>query len=94
MVTARMSRNTTTHQLLNNTTNQNKMHINAAIALLKKINISKRKDNWNSQIAHAYFKRAELLEEKNTFTLAIEDYGQVISVLEKNESTIPFSLPI
>ncbi len=72
--------------LQNISTNQNKMHINAAIALLKKINMNKRKDNWNSQIAHAYFKRAELLEEKNTFTLAIEDYNQVIFVLEENKS--------
>jgi len=69
-------------------TNQSKMHINAAIALLKKIDAYKRKENWSAQIAHAYFKRAELWEEKQNFILAIDDYCQVIRVLEETSTQL------
>jgi len=65
-----------------------KMHVNAAIALLKSIQGSKRAKNWNSQIAYAYFKRAEMLEEKNQFNAASNDYHQVIEVLCLKETTL------
>lgn len=63
---------------------QSNIHINSAIALLKKIPRPLRKNNWNSQIAHAYFKRAELLEDKAAFGSAIYDYQQVMVAFEAN----------
>lgn len=67
---------------------QSKMHINAAITLLTKIEPHKRKDNWGVQIAHAYFKRAELFEEKQAFPQAIHDYSQMIHALEKSPTLV------
>jgi len=66
--------------------NRSKMHVNAAIVLLKNINIKNRKANWNSQIAHAYFKRAEILEERSSFQLASRDYQHAIQALERAHS--------
>ncbi len=71
--------------------NKSRMHVNSAITLLKKINIENRKDNWNSQLAHAYFKRAEILEEKNSFALATVDYEEAIKVLEQPDSALMLS---
>jgi tetratricopeptide (TPR) repeat protein len=59
-----------------------KMHVNSAITLLKDIQVKARKENWNSQIAHAYFKRAELFEEKNAFQSASLDYQRAMDALE------------
>lgn len=63
-----------------------KMHVNSAITLLKNIKIQKRGDHWGSQIARAYFKRAELLEAKEAFALATNDYKEAILVLEQFEN--------
>lgn len=59
-----------------------KMHVNSAITLLKDIQVKARKENWNSQIAHAYFKRAELFEEKNAYQSASLDYQRAMDALE------------
>lgn len=69
--------------------NRSNMHVNSAIVLLKNINSSHRKVNWYTQIAHAYFKRAELLEEKNSFHSASIDYQQVIDSLEASLTQSP-----
>lgn len=61
--------------------NRSKMHVNSAISLLKKINAQERKDNWHSQIARAYAKRAELLEEKSDFPAACLDYQRACDAL-------------
>jgi len=63
-----------------------KMHVNSAITLLKNIKTQKRGNQWGSQIARAYFKRAELLEAKEAFTLATNDYVDAIAVLEQFEN--------
>ncbi len=63
-----------------------KMHVNSAITLLKNITLQKRDNLWGSQIARAYFKRAELLEAKEAFSLATNDYVDTIAVLEQFES--------
>lgn len=63
-----------------------KMHLNSAITLLKNVKVQKRGNNWGSQIARAYFKRAELLEAKAAFTLATNDYKEAITVLEQFEN--------
>ena len=67
--------------------NKSRMNINAAIALLKGIPIESRKDSWATQIAHAYFKRAELLEDKQSFTNAIQDYHLSFESLENSDLT-------
>jgi tetratricopeptide (TPR) repeat protein len=63
-----------------------KMHVNSAITLLKNINTQKRGNQWSSQIARAYFKRAELLEAKEAFIIATNDYVDAIAVLEQFEN--------
>jgi len=67
--------------------NRSNMHLNSAITLLNNIPQAVRKFNWSSQIAHAYFKRAELLEDKAAFFGALQDYQQVIEELEKSKTT-------
>jgi len=67
---------------------RSKMHVNSAIALLKEINIKERKENWGSQIAHAYFIRAELLEEKESYQAASLDYLHAIDALEHYYATM------
>lgn len=67
--------------------NRSRMHVNSAISLLREINITERKENWGSQIAHAYFKRAELQEEKSAYKLATVDYKHAIDTLEHYEKT-------
>jgi len=69
----------------NVSSNRSNMHLNSAIAVLKSIPTSSRRFNWGSQIAHAYFRRAELLEDKEAFLLALQDYQQVINELEVTE---------
>lgn len=59
-----------------------KMHVNSAISLLKKINSQERKDYWHSQIACAYAKRAELLEEKFDYAAAALDYQRAVDALQ------------
>ncbi len=68
---------------------RSKMHVNSAISLLKNIREADRKISWHSQIAQAYFKRAELLEEKDSFRLATIDYQQVIDTLETGLNVDP-----
>ena len=68
--------------------NRSKMHVNAAITLLKNIVQDYRKTNWRSQIAHAYFKRAELQEEKSAFNSAGDDYKNAITILEEDQGKI------
>lgn len=63
-----------------------KMHVNSAITLLKNIKIQKRGNHWGPQLARAYFKRAELLEAKESFALATNDYKEAILVLEQFEN--------
>ncbi len=70
------------HNISNTRSN---MHINAAITLLKNIPPHLRKLDWASQISHAYFKRAELLEDKNAFIAALYDYQQAIVELESQK---------
>lgn len=67
-----------------------KMHVNSAITLLKNIKTQHRGNQWGAQIARAYFKRAELLEAKEAFALATNDYVDAITVLEQfeNEKTL------
>jgi hypothetical protein len=62
-----------------------KMHVNSAITLLKKIKTQKRGNQWGSQMARAYFKRAELLAATESFVLATNDYQEAITVLEQFE---------
>ncbi len=69
----------------NISSNRCRLHLNATISLLKQITISERSPNWANQIARAYFKRAELLEEKAQFILAIQDYRHAMEVLELQE---------
>jgi len=58
---------------------RSKMHLNAAVAVLQ--NTPNRTKAWASQMAMAYFKRAELLEDQGAITAAVHDYQKVIEVL-------------
>lgn len=59
-----------------------KLYVNTAITLLKSIPVSDREKHWNLKLAHAYFKRAEILEAKEQFNAASHDYHQVIEILK------------
>lgn len=72
----------------NISSHRQKMHVNSAITLLKNIKTQKRSNHWGAQIARAYFKRAELLEAKEAFALATNDYQEAITVLEQFENEI------
>lgn len=57
-----------------------KMHTNTAITLLQ--NVRNRTEELNSMIASAYFKRAELFEQENSFDSAAQDYQKIIAIFE------------
>jgi len=60
-----------------------KMHTNSAITILK--SIKNRKKEWDSQIAEAYYKRAELFEKDCSFIAALQDYQHAINVFNKHD---------
>jgi tetratricopeptide (TPR) repeat protein len=57
-----------------------RFHANSAVTVLQ--NIQNKKESWQSQIAQAYFRRAELLEEENAYCAASHDYQRAIEAIE------------
>ncbi len=57
------------------------MHLNTAITLLKKAKPPYPSLEWQSQLAQAYFRRAECLEQKQCFNQALYDYQQTLGLL-------------
>ena len=67
--------------------NQTIMHLNAAITLLKAIQMPAYSLEWQTQLAQAYFKRAEVLEKKSAFAQAVYDYRAILALLEGSPET-------
>jgi tetratricopeptide (TPR) repeat protein len=60
---------------------RSKINLNITITLLQTLKLEDRALNWPSDIAHAYYKRAELFEQKNNLESAAQDYLRAIQVL-------------
>lgn len=61
-----------------------KMHVNSAITLFQKI--KRRNLNLDSELAKAYFNRAEMREVEYNYISASMDYQKVLAVIEENNT--------
>ncbi len=64
------------------------LHLNTAITLLKKVQRPYQSSEWQVQLAQACFRRAEVLEQKEAFHQAFEDYQQTLSLLQSLETKL------
>ncbi len=58
------------------------LHLNTAITLLKKVQRPYQSSEWQIQLAQACFRRAEVLEQKQAFHQAFDDYQQTLNLLQ------------
>jgi len=64
------------------------LHLNTAITLLKKVQSPYQSSEWQIQLAQACFRRAEVLEQKQAFHQAFDDYQETLNLLESLETKL------
>jgi tetratricopeptide (TPR) repeat protein len=64
------------------------LHLNTAITLLKKVQRPYQSSEWQIQLAQACFRRAEVLEQKQAFHQAFDDYQQTLNLLHALETKL------
>ncbi len=64
------------------------LHLNTAITLLKKVQSPYQSSEWQIQLAQTCFRRAEVLEQKQAFNQAFDDYQQTLNLLQSLETKL------
>ena len=64
------------------------LHLNTAITLLKKVQRPYQSSEWQIQLAQACFRRAEVLEQKQAFHQAFDDYQQTLNLLQSLDTKL------